>query len=175
MSLRTFLRREYACIKDDAGLELAFVKLNRAEEKFKWKYKGKEKAYNIKRNDIYNFKIRGIFFHKVIYFYNVHNPNPLGFNKSSNNFEPIISPDLYNRMMENEILIKLNTLSGSKINWKMVLLAIAVILVLGYIGYQYGLFGNHQAIVNTTMNVTNNSSFSGNFTKVGTNLTGLYK
>ena len=65
-------------------------------------------------------------------------------------------------MLENEILIKLNTLD-SNINYKMILI-IAGIILLSFLAYQSGMFGNH-AVVNATMNITN--STTGNFTAYG--------
>lgn len=164
MGLRTWLRKEYALMKDDNGLDIATIKLNKLENKFVWK----GKAYNIKRNDVWNFKTRGMLVHKIYYFYNINNPNPMSFNKNSKNFEPIISPDLYNRMLENEILIKLNTLSKPPINWKMVLI-IAGIAVAAYLFYQYGL-SPHTIDSNNVTNMTQN--ISTNFTKIVGNSTG---
>lgn len=163
MGLRKYLRKEYACIKDDAGVTLDFVKINRTKEIFTYGSGEDKKAYNIKRDEMYDIKLIGLIFTKVVYFYNVNNPNPLSFNKTSGTFEPIISPRLYNRMLENEILIKLNTLS-SGINYKM-LLIIAGICILGYIAYQSVGFGNHETLTNITMNATNNTLY--NITKLG--------
>jgi hypothetical protein len=153
MGLRKYLRKEYACIKDDAGVTLDFIKIDRTKEIFHYGDGENKKSYNVKRDEIYDIKLIGVIFTKVIYFYNVNNPNPLSFNKTSNAFEPIISPRLYNRMLENEILIKLNTLS-SKINYKMILI-IAGLCLLGYLAYQSGIFGGGETLSNITENVTN--------------------
>lgn len=148
MGLRKYLRKEYGCIKDDHGVTLDFVKIDRKKEIFKYG----DLAYNVKRDEMYDLKIIGVVFTKVIYFYNVNNPNPLNFNKTSNAFEPIMSPQLYNRMLENEILIKLNTLSNG-IDYKKILIILGL-LALGYLAYSYGFFGGNDAI-NTTSNITN--------------------
>ena len=165
MGLRKYLRKEYGCIKDDAGVTLDFVKIDRTKEIFYYGEGENKKAYNVKRDEMYDVKLIGLIFTKVIYFYNVNNPNPLNFNKTSNAFEPIISPRLYNRMLENEILIKLNTLS-SGINYKM-LLIIAGLLILAYLAYQSGIFGGGDTLTNVTSNITNITNSTSNFEHVG--------
>jgi hypothetical protein len=148
MGLRKYLRKEYACIKDDHGVTLDFVTIDRKKEIFRYG----NLAYNVKRDEMYDLKIIGLVITKVIYFYNVNNPNPLNFNKTSNAFEPVISPELYNRMLENEILIKLNTLS-SGIDFKKILIILGI-CVLGYLAWSSGIFGNNAVATNTT-NTTN--------------------
>ncbi len=162
MSLRKYLRKEYACMKDDKGVTLDFIKLNRKEEIFTTGQGEDKRTYNIKRDEMYDIRFTGLIFTKVIYFYNINNPMPLNFNKTSNAFEPIISPKLYNRMIENEILIKLNTLS-SNINYRMILI-IAGLLLLCYLAYSLGWFGN-DTLTNVT-NATNVTNVTGNFTKI---------
>jgi hypothetical protein len=164
MALMKYLRKEYGCMKDDRGVTLDFVKIDRTKEIFHYGSGEDKKSYNVKRDEMYDIKLKGLIFTKVIYFYNVNNPMPLNYSKTSESFEPIISPRLYNRMLENEILIKLNTLS-SNINYKM-LLIIAGLVILGYFAYQSGLFGSPDAVLNTT-NMTNTTNTTGTFKDVG--------
>lgn len=165
MVLKKYLQKEIACIKDDNGNTLDFVEIDKTKEIFTYETGGDKKTYNVKRDGMYNLELRGMIYKKVVYFYNVNNPMPLNFNKINNNFEPIVSPTLYNRMLENEILIKLNTLN-SNINYKMILI-IAGIALIGYLAYSSGMFGSPEAI-NATMNMTNiTNNSTGNFTNIG--------
>jgi hypothetical protein len=167
MSFRKYLTKEYACMKDDNGVTLDFVEIDRTKEIFEYGSGKNKKSYNVQRDRIYDLSLIGWIITKRIYFYNVNNPMPLNFNKTSNAFEPIISPRLYNRMLENEILIKLNTLS-SNINYKMILI-IAGLLLLGYLAYSSGLFGTETTT--NVSNITNLTNTTQEFTKFTPNIT----
>lgn len=169
MSLRKYLTKEYACIKDDSGITIDFVKIDRTKEIFHYGTGEDKKTYNVKRDEIYDIKLIGFIITKRIYFYNVNNPMPLNFNKTSNSFEPIVSPRLYNRMIENEMLIKLNTLS-SNIDYKMILI-IAGLLLLGYLAYSSGFFGNNTINSTNITNMTNLTNTSQEFVKFSPNIT----
>jgi hypothetical protein len=152
-------------MKDDKGVTLDYVKIDRTKEIFHYGTGVDKKTYNVIRNDeMYDIKLIGLVFTKVVYFYNVNNPNPLNFNKKAEGFEPVVSPRLYNRMIENEILIKLNTLD-SNVNWRM-LLIIAGICLIAYLAYSSGMFGSPTPI-NATMNMSNMTNSTGNFTNIG--------
>ena len=154
-------------MKDDKGVTLDFVKLNRTKEIFKYGSGKDEGAYNIKRDEMYDVKLIGLVFTKVIYFYNVNNPNPLNYEKGNiDGWKPIVSPQLYDRMLENEILIKLNTLSSS-VDWKKWLIVAGIAIVL-YLLWQSGIFGGHgaTAILNATNSTNSPGNITGNFTRV---------
>lgn len=99
-------RKEYALLTNDDGLLVATKKIKLTENMFKWK----DKTYNVLRNKAHRDTISkwGGFVRHYRYHYNINNPNPFSYNKDNENFEPLIEPDVYNRMLEAEILKSLN-------------------------------------------------------------------
>jgi len=108
MGIKKYFIRERAIIKDDHGTTIDKGKIGRGHEKFKVG----ERTYNVIRNEMYYYETRGVLFHTRHYFYNVNNSNPLNFNKTTNSFTPMISPELYTKLLENEVLLKLNSVKG---------------------------------------------------------------
>ena len=109
MGLNKFRIREYAIIKDNYGNTIKEKKIQRAEEKFLYN----DRTYNVIRLKTYHDNIKHLFFTDYRYFYNVNNPNPLSFNNKGKNFAPILDGEIYTRLLENEIIIKLNTVKSN--------------------------------------------------------------
>jgi len=133
MGLATWLRKEKAIFIDDNGYPIGSCKMNKRENKFKYK----DKTYNVSRVVAHRFNDKGLIFHHHNYFYNINNSNPLTFNKSENSqaFEPVIEPELYTKLLEAEVLIRLNSVKtdfGKFFTVKNVIIAMAVIGVLIY-------------------------------------------
>lgn len=158
MGLKKYLTKEFAVLKDDHGVTISTVKINRGEYKFTYKYNNKKRSYNVIRDNIYFHENRGLFIFKRFYFYNINNTDPLSFNKGNSKWEPLVRPDLYHKLLECEVLIKLNTVNKSIFdNIKPIHIIIGLVL-LGA-GMYYFYTQNHQVAataINTTMNMTTN-------------------
>lgn len=126
MSL-TNIKLYYAKIFDEKG---QFIK-NQRFAPYNNVFSYKNKSYNIILKDISYFDIKGILWTNRYYFYNLSNPNPLILDKKC---EPVLSPELYNIMLETTTAQKLNDLSKSKfkLDFKIILL-IGAIIVGGYL------------------------------------------
>lgn len=108
MGLKSWLKRDIAIMKNDDGDTIGKKKFKITEEKFTYN----DGTYNIIRNSAFRFEKNGFFFKSHYYFYNIGNPNPLKFNSVAKLFEPVIAPKLYKKMLDNEVLIALNTVQG---------------------------------------------------------------
>lgn len=167
MSIKKWFTKEYAVLKDDHGITLANVKISRDE----YKFIHNKRTYNVIRDDIYSHSMKGLFIHKRFYFYNVNVPDPLSFNKKRKTFEPLVRPDLYNTLLEAEILIKLNTVNNSFLKnikaWHIILFVCIIGAILYYMNSSDA--QPITSVLNATNDTITNSSIirnSTNFVKV---------
>lgn len=95
----------YGKIFNDRG---EFLK-NQYFKKYEPTFKFKSKRYNInlQKGSFYEVTSIPFILKKRFYFYNINNPDPLCLDKK---VEPIMNPDLYNTIIENEEAKKLNNL-----------------------------------------------------------------
>lgn len=105
MNLRKLLRREYGDIRNDDGQVVKRVRIKNDENTFKYD----DREYIVNRKDGERFTIKGVFIHKTYYFYNINNPQPLKFNKTTKIWEPILDASVFKTLMENKVIIDLNT------------------------------------------------------------------
>jgi len=91
----------------------------------------KDKSYNVDLRDASYFDSKGILWTNRYFMYNLSNPDPLILNKK---MEPIISPEIYNIMLETKTAQKLNDLSKPRFNLNFkTLIIIGVVIVAGYL------------------------------------------
>jgi len=133
VNLRQFLRKEYGIIKNDAGVLVDKVKIKATENTFKL---NDEREYIVNRKDAEKFEQRGLIIHKTYYFYNLNNPQPLHFNKTTKIWEPIIDAKTFETLIENRIVSALNKPPSNSIfgniTPKQILLGLVVIGVAIY-------------------------------------------
>lgn len=139
--LTRLFNKEYAKIINDDGLLIKIKKIKLSENDFSWK----GKTYNVVRNQAHRDtrqKYLGIITH-YIYYYNVKNPNPLAYNKTSNAFEPLIDAELYNKLLEANILKKLNTVPFEmlkNLTPQQIIIGLLVIVAIGTMIAKGGVF-----------------------------------
>lgn len=132
VNIRGLFNKEVGIIKNENQFVVGKGKIKKGDEFFKWQ----ENAYIVDRLNAYRFEERGLFFKTTYYFYTLKNPTPLRFNTTIYNLEPIIDPEVLSRLLENEVLKALNTVSGGlfgKIKIQHILLGLVVIGVIYYI------------------------------------------
>lgn len=125
------MKRDRAVIKDETGETLKVITIKKGRSKFNWN----EKSYNVYRNEAYSDKIKGVFFTDKRYFYVANNPNPLLVTKDKTELKPIIDTEVYNAILENEVLKALNKPSLSwlkNIKPIHIVIALSVLAVVGY-------------------------------------------
>lgn len=131
MSIRKYFIRERAILKDDLGTTVTTGRIKRTDNKF---YIG-ERAYNVIRSGIYYHEDRGLLFTTRHYFYNINNSNPLSFDAEKSRFAPVVDPELYKKLLENEILVKLNSVPGGwlkNIHPAVIIVAVIILAMIVY-------------------------------------------
>lgn len=134
--IKNIVNKEFAVIKNDDGKTIARKRFKLQDKKFIWK----DKTFNVIRHEKYRDFSRG--FMKLTkyytYYYNVNNSNPMTFTKTSNGFEPTIDNTLYTKLLDAEILVKLNTVNSGLFGSLKDLNAqtiIGILIVIGVIVY----------------------------------------
>ena len=110
MGLNKFFIKEIAVMKNMYDDTVDTVKIKRNKSSFEYD----NGTYNVSRNKAYRDTIKGLTKTTHRYFYYIGNPNPLGFYKDSRTIEPLMDSELYNKLLESEVLKKLNTVN---MNW----------------------------------------------------------
>lgn len=128
-----FSAREKAAMLNDDGEVIAYAKILEKSNTFDFN----DGKYVVRRNLIKPLKSKSFMFDHHLYFYNIGNPEPLNFKKgNTKGWEPLIEPDLLNRLLEAEIIKKLNTVDeGMFKNIKPIHVIIGIVIIAAIVYY----------------------------------------
>lgn len=131
MGLQTWFRREYGVIKNDTGVTIATVHIKHTANTFVYK----EREYIVNRLLGEKFEQRDWLMRKTYYFYNLENPQPLRFNKTTRVWEPVVDTKVFHTLLENRIIIALNTAKKSLFDGVKPVHILILLVVIGVIIY----------------------------------------
>ena len=117
-----------AIFYDDRGEYIGTKKFDRKEAHFKYN----DGAYNISIKDSTMFEVKGLFFNKRYFQYNLNDPNPILMDKKR---EPIMNARLYNINLETKLAKQLNDLD--KGDWEKLFTFKNIVIVLAILGAVY--------------------------------------
>ena len=113
---------------DDRGEQVGTKKFDRKDAHFKYN----DGAYNIAIKESTMFEVKGFFFDKRYFQYNLNDPNPILLDKKR---EPIINARLYNINLETKVARELNDLDKS--DFERLFTFKNIIIVLAILGAVY--------------------------------------
>lgn len=121
--------RNWAVFYEDSGVFSHLQKIKFSEKTFI----SRDKTYNFKPNESTCFRFKTFWRTNKFYQYNINNPDPLILKNTG--IEAVIDPEVYNKIMENNLAKQLNELNNGfllfiKKYWWLILIIIAVIIFL---------------------------------------------
>lgn len=137
---------------DSVGYPVGIKKIHWSEPTFAFE----DRIYNFLPDKCSFFKIKNIFSSTKYYFYNIENSNPILLNGEN---KGIIDPVAYKRILETDLIKKLNDLSKSNfLAWlmrpKVLLIVIVAILVIYYFASGHTLQGASNSITQTAQGLS---------------------
>lgn len=124
------IKLRYAYFYDDKGEYLGRTKFSKWNPTLRYK----NKAYNVLEQDATKTLIKGWFWDKEIYQFNINNPNPFLLDKKH---EPVMNSEVYNAQLETKVIKDLNDLSNDSfmkyLTPQNIILFIAVIVIAYYL------------------------------------------
>lgn len=122
--------RYYACLNDERGEFIKFIKFNMFDTTFKYK----SRCYNVLKNKSSCLKIKGLLFNNFYYFYTINNSNPFVFDDKQ---EPILNSEIYNALLETKVINDINEISKDNfllklLNPKNIIIGLIILAVIIY-------------------------------------------
>ena len=140
--------KNWAVFYDDSGYFSHLQKIKFSEKTFI----SQDKTYNFKPNESSCFRFKTFWRTNKFYHYNINNPDPLLLKNTG--LEVCMDPEVYNKIMENNLIKQLNELNNGfllfiKRYWWVILIIIAVIIFISS-GGQDLFLKSPQVIENST-------------------------